>query len=141
MGLSQQRFLEVLHDDQLHSYRYFGAHMCFQTIYACNFTNGYDVNTLRLSSCTQQSVYKRTNRVLGMRVCSASITVTPGHGIILILSANMDLSQLTLEKRKLILKYYLKMENVRYRGSVETNLELGARGRRLKMCYLKCKIL
>jgi hypothetical protein len=38
-----------------------GALICFQTIvlYGCSFTNGYDVNTLRISSFSQHSVDRR----------------------------------------------------------------------------------
>jgi hypothetical protein len=69
-----------------------GAHICFQTIvlYGWNFANGYNINTLRMSSyyitfCGQ------TKRVLRVRVCSTSTTVTSRHGIILMLSANVDI--------------------------------------------------
>jgi hypothetical protein len=87
LGLSQPRVLEVLHDDQLHPYYDSrSAHVSRR----CNFVNGYDINTLRMSSfyitfCGQ------TKRVLRVRVRSASTTVTSGHGIILMLSANVGI--------------------------------------------------
>jgi hypothetical protein len=92
LGLSQQRVLEVLHDDQLHPYHYCGANICFQTIvlYRCNFANRYDINTLRMSSFYTTFCGQR-KRDLRVRVCSTSTAVTSGHGLILMLSANVGI--------------------------------------------------
>jgi hypothetical protein len=96
LEISQPRVLEVLHDDQLHLYHYSrSAHLFsddrpLQTQYA----NGYDTNTLRMSSfCT--TFCGQTKRVLHVRVCSTSTTVTSGHGIILMVSANVGILSAT----------------------------------------------
>jgi hypothetical protein len=89
LEISQPMVLRVLHDDELHPYTTRGAHICFQTIvlYECNFANGYDINTLRMSSFYTK-FYGETKHVLRARMCSASITAISGQGIVLILSSN-----------------------------------------------------
>jgi hypothetical protein len=78
----------ILHDDQVHPYQY-SRSACFQTIvlWAWNFTNVCGINTLRMSSF-HTTICGQTKQVLRLTVCSTSTTVTSGHGVILVLSAN-----------------------------------------------------
>jgi hypothetical protein len=86
LGLSQPRVLEILHDDQLHPYHYSRSTHLFPDIvlYGSNFANCYDINTLRMSSF-YTTFCGQMKRVLRVRACSMSTTVTSGHGIILML--------------------------------------------------------
>jgi hypothetical protein len=71
----------------IHSTSTCGVHVCFQTIalYAYDFANDYDVNTLRMRYfCIR--FCGQAKRVLRVRMCSPSAAVTSRHGIIILLS-------------------------------------------------------
>jgi hypothetical protein len=83
-----------------------GAHICFQTIvlYGCSFTDCYDINTLRMSSFFR-TFCGQTKRVLRLRVCSTSTTVTSGHRIILMQSANVGIKSASASALGLLLSW------------------------------------
>jgi len=66
------------------------VHICLQMIvlYTCNVLNGCNINMLWMS-CFYTKFYWQ--HVLHMRVCSVSITITSGHRIIFMLSANVGI--------------------------------------------------
>jgi hypothetical protein len=57
----------------------------------CSFANGYDINTLRMSS-SYTTFCGQTKRVFRVRVCSTSTTVSSGNGVVLMLSVNVGIS-------------------------------------------------
>jgi hypothetical protein len=59
-------------------------------LYGCSFSNGYDINTLRMNYF-YISFCGDMKHVLRLRVCSSSTAVTCGKGIILMLSANVGI--------------------------------------------------
>jgi hypothetical protein len=54
-----------------------GTHICFQTIilYACNYSNHYNKNTMRMKSF-YTTFNEETKHVLRVRMCSPSTTLT-----------------------------------------------------------------
>jgi hypothetical protein len=67
-----------------------GAHMRFQTIliYGCIYSNGCDINTLRMNSF-YVIFCRQTKLVLRVSLCSTSTASTPRHRIIPMLSADV----------------------------------------------------
>jgi hypothetical protein len=55
-------------------------------LYRSNFVKGFNINTLLMSSF-YITFCEHMKHVLHVRVCSVSTKVTPGHGIILMLSS------------------------------------------------------
>jgi hypothetical protein len=79
-----------------------GLHICLQTIilYQCNYANGYDMDTTRLN-CFYIMFCAETKFVLRARDGSTSTTATSEHGIILALSANVDIKSSSASESEL----------------------------------------
>lgn len=92
LRLSQLRVIEVLHDNQMQPYDCLWEQIYFQTfiLYRCNFLNGYDINTVWMTSFYITSC-GQTKHILHVRVCSTSTTVTSDHRMILELSCYMQM--------------------------------------------------
>jgi hypothetical protein len=91
LGLSQPRVIEVLHDDQLHPYNFLRSALLFPgdrpiQLLFCECLQQHNADKpFLLTPCGEMK------HVLRVRVCSSFTAATSGHGMILMLSANVGI--------------------------------------------------